>query len=60
MHGGPVYLGTQLYIYTSPPFVLTYASIMLDLSKSEKKNLGGGPIKLIISMDLKVSLMIYG
>ena len=60
MHSDPVYLSTQLDIYTSPPCVLTnIKAYMQDLLKNEKK-IWGGPIKLIISIDLKVSLMIYG
>ena len=63
MHSDPVYLSTQLYIYTSPPCVLTnikaYMQVLClkDLSKNEKKL--RGPIKLI-PMDIKVSPMIYG
>ena len=65
MHSNTVYLSTQLYIYTSPFCVLTnikaYMQVLClkDLSKNEKKHIFGGPIKLIISMVLKVSLLIY-
>ena len=44
MHSDPVYLSAQLYIYTSPPCVLTnikaYVLCSKDLSKNEKKMRG--------------------